>query len=169
MLGNKRGEVITLSLVAVCIVSALVGAFMMHLPAVNGILGFKDTKTVNTSTTTPVWLKDSSGREYLATRETVYDDTVNVKQPLIETLKGWLIVLAILCFIFPGLGLWLRAKMKAEYELLKNETTKIVKSVQAARTLVKANPDPTLITKLDATMDSIQDTSTKALVTQLKM
>lgn len=165
---NKRGEAITLTVFAVCFLAGIVGAFLTQLPMVKGILGFKDQKVVNTTTTQPIWLKGPDGKQYLATQETVLDSTTQVKQPLVETLKGWLIVLGALCFIFPALGIWLRQKAATAYNDLKAETKKIVASVQAARAIAKAHTDTTLITKMDAAMDGVQDQSTKDLVTALK-
>ena len=164
MLRNRRGEVITVTLVAVCLVSALVGAFMMQMPMIKGVLGFKDQKVVQTKTTEPIWLEGPKGEKYLATRESVMDTTQQVSQPIIETLKGWVIGLAILCFIFPSVGAWLFAR----YKNLKSETKKIVKSVQAARSIVKEHPDPSLIKKMDSAMDGVQDQTTKDLVAKLK-
>jgi uncharacterized membrane protein YedE/YeeE len=165
---NKRGEVVTLTVVAICLLSAVVGAFFIQLPMVKGVLGVKDQKTVNTSTTTPVWLVGPKGEKYLATQETVMADTLQVKQSVVNTLIGWIAVLGVLCFIFPALGIWLRQRAINSYKALQGETKKIVKSVQAARTIIKTNPDATLITKVDAVLDGIQDQSTKDLVTKLK-
>ena len=165
---NKRGEVITITVVAVCILSAIVGLFMAQVPAVKGVLGFKDQKIVQTSTTEPVWLTGPKGEKYLATRETVMDTTQQVKQPLVDRLKGWLLVLGILCFLFPGIGVWLWARAKGAYNDLQTETKKIIASVQAARAVAKAQPDPTLIQKMNDAMDKVQDQSTKDLVTKLK-
>ena len=163
-MGKRQGEVITVTLIAVCMVSALVGAFMMQVPMVKGLLGFKDQKVVQTQKTEPVWLVGPKGEKYLATKESVMDTTQGVSQPIIETLKGWVIALGVLCFIFPGVGVWLLAR----YKNLKVETKKIIQSVQAARAIVKEQPDPSLIKKLDAAMDGVQDQSTKNLVSALK-
>ena len=165
---NKRGEAITITVLAICLLSAVVGAAIMQVPMVKGVLGFKDQKTVNTSTTTPIWLEGPKGEKYLATQETVMADTLQVKQSLVNTLIGWIAVLGVLCIIFPALGIWVRQRAINSYKLLQGETKKIVKSVQAARTIIKTNPDTTLITKVDSVLDSIQDQSTKDLVTKLK-
>lgn len=162
---SKRGEVVTLTVVAVCIVAGLIGMFAAQIPMIKGILGFKDQKVINTSTTEPVWLKGPDGKQYLATKETVLDTTTQVKQPLVERLKGWLIVLGILCFIFPALGIWLRQKAVIAYNDLKDETVKIVQSVQAARAKIT---DPVLKQVLNDAMDKTQNDSTKALVADIK-
>lgn len=162
---NKKGEVVTLTVVAVCIVAGLIGMFAAQIPAIKGMLGFKDQKVINTSTTEPIWLKGPDGKQYLATKETVLDTTAQVKQPLVETLKGWLIALGILCFIFPAVGVWLRQKAVNAYNDLKAETVKIVQSVQAARAVVT---DPATKAAMTTAMDKTQNDTTKALVADIK-
>lgn len=150
-------EVVSISIIAVCILASVAGFLMAQVPVVKGFLGFKDQKVINTSVTEPVWLEGPNHVKYLATKETVLDETKQISQSFVTKLEGWIIVLAILCFVFPGLGVWLLAKSKAA-------TAQIVHGVE----LAKKEMTPANIKILETQLSSKADQTTKDLVKSIK-
>ena len=157
MVKNQKG-LVTIALAGLVALCVCVGALIMQVPMVKGVLGFKDQKVVNTSTVEPVWLKTPDGTQYLATKQVVANDSaVPVKQSLVTTLMGWVIFLGVLCFFFPAVGIFLVAREKAA-------TKQIVHGIEEAKQYLT----PTAVAALETNLSKKADLATKSLVRSIK-
>jgi hypothetical protein len=187
---NKKGFTGIETIIAIAIIGAIVGFFGPSIVKSTGTLfngGDKNQtkQTLKLSESYPIGHLDVKGNfikmgDYKKTEDRL--NLVAVQPP--ETLWQKFLHLGIMIIpiiaLISYLGAWplikryvdkiknAIAEKEAKYNDLVAESRKIVSSVQAARAIIKENTDSTLIKKVDAAMDSVQDSSTKLLVGQLK-
>ena len=180
---NNRGEVVTITVVAICIVTALLGFFAR--PVVNkilpGMLG-TDQKITTTQTvkTEPIWVKNPDGSQSLYTKTDTSYDQNNTSIPLTFGQKIWqfgissiLIVVGLtaLCVLTPAgvvlLPIWNRMKSQVEewqskHDDLSSDAKLIVKSVDAGLATMDAN-----IKAAGSLADSTTDATVKVNYTSI--
>jgi hypothetical protein len=190
MIGNKRGEVVTVTVLAICIVSLLVGFFAR--PVANkilpGMLG-SDQKIVTTQTvkSEPVWQKNPDGSQMLVQKtDTVYNQNnlpvpLTFSQKIVQfgTVSFILVVgLILLCVMTPvgGILLWAWGKLKsalaaaqakavtiqAAHDELSADARLIVQSVDSGLASMDAN-----IKAAGSLADSTTDAIVKANYTAI--
>jgi hypothetical protein len=162
---NRKGEVITVSLLAICVVVGLLGAFVggSKYGKLVGI-GSNDQKIVKTVKSEPILLKAPDGREYWVQKTEESTSNADVPMSLVQRvmmLPKLLILLVILGCVFPPFG----AILIALYVRLKGGFKQLVTGINEAQKVLPKEANDVLATNLSRKMD----TAAKTLVKKVKV
>lgn len=175
VLNSRKGEVITVSLIAIAILSGIVGLWFGGTKYAKAVgLGSSGdgnkTKQVSKTVTEskPIIVKDQFGNPYILQATKTEISTLDTQEEpkmtfwqRILMLPKFILILSVLGVIFPGFGLWLiRLFIK-----LKSNFKQIVVGIEEAR---KELP-PEAIAKLENSLSRKADNNTKELVKKIKV
>lgn len=159
-LGNRRGEVITVSLIAIAILSGLIGLWFggTKYAKVVGLGTGTDTKTHQVTTTKVemeqgYWLDDNNKKHPIMVpikRTLEYEGTDEVKMTLWQKIQSLGAGFIILMIAFPGtIGAWgIRTFFKAKANL-----TQLIKGIEEAKAQMPKESVEILNSNLSKKMD----------------
>jgi len=164
MLKNRRGEVITIAVLGMCILVGVLGAFVGASKYGKFIgLGGADQKIVKTVKSEPILIGEK-GNQYWVMKTEESTSNADIPMTLIQRimmLPRILIILVILGCIFPPLG----AILIAFYVRLKGGFKQMVNGINEAQQVLPKESNDILATNLSRKMN----TDTKTLVKKIKV
>lgn len=160
---NRRGEVITVSLVAICLLAGVLGLFVGGSKYGKMVGLSSDQKIVTTVKSEPILVKQADGKEYWLQKTETSSSNAPVPMSLLQRvmmLPKILILLVILGCIFPPFGIILVAL----YTRLKGGFSQLVTGIELAKTTMA--PDAKFL--LENSLSKKTDTSVKRTVKKIK-
>jgi hypothetical protein len=165
MVNNKRGEVITLTVIGLCVLVGVLGAFIggSKYGKLVGI-GGNDQKIIRTVKSEPIILKGADGKDYWVQKTEESTTNADVPMTLIQRvmmLPKILILLVILGCVFPPFGVILVAL----YSRVRGGLGQLVNGLEQAKKVLP----PDSVTTLETNLSKKMDTSLKSLVKEIKV
>jgi hypothetical protein len=161
---NRRGEVITVSLIAICLLAGVLGLFVGGSKYGKMVGLSSDQKIVKTVKSEPIILKGADGKDYWVQKTEESTSNADVPMSLLQRvmmLPKILILLVILGCIFPPLGIVLVAL----YTRLKGGLKQMVSGIEQAKATMA--PDAKFL--LENNLSKKMDTNIKSAVKKIKV
>jgi hypothetical protein len=164
MLKNRRGEVITIAVLGMCILVGVLGAFIGASKYGKFIGLGSDQKIIRTVKSEPIILKGPDGKEYWVQKTEESVSNTEVPMSLIQRLLMLPIIIIILVIcgcLFPPFGVILLMV----YFRLKGGFKQLVVGIEEAKSKLPMDA----VTTLEANLSKKMDTPVKKLVKKIKV